>query len=95
MNPANLDPAKLREIENQPLRHYDERCRQFWEGTRDHDVNQNREALLRHIQGASPSCILNYHLDGVLVSGAGFERLEYYYRPAGKPRHQQPWLATV
>jgi SAM-dependent methyltransferase len=26
---------------------------------------------------------------------AGFELVEEYYRPAGKPRHEQPWLATV
>jgi SAM-dependent methyltransferase len=26
---------------------------------------------------------------------AGFEEVRYYYRPPGKPRDQQPWLATV
>ncbi len=26
---------------------------------------------------------------------AGFELLDHYYRPAGKPRAQQPWLALV
>jgi len=30
-----------------------------------------------------------------LVEDAGFVMLEHYYRPPGKPRHQQPWLATV
>ncbi len=29
------------------------------------------------------------------VTGAGFREIEHYYRPAGKPRSQQPWLATV
>ena len=29
------------------------------------------------------------------VSDAGFELLNEYYRPAGRPRDQQPWLATV
>jgi SAM-dependent methyltransferase len=29
------------------------------------------------------------------MSGAGFLELEHYYRPAGLPRDQQPWLATV
>lgn len=29
------------------------------------------------------------------VSAAGFEEVEHYYRPAGRPRSQQPWLATV
>ncbi len=29
------------------------------------------------------------------VDAAGFEELTHYYRPPGKPRDQQPWLATV
>lgn len=29
------------------------------------------------------------------VTSAGFIELEHYYRPAGLPRHQQPWLASV
>lgn len=29
------------------------------------------------------------------VVAAGFEELAHYYRPEGKPRDQQPWLATV
>ena len=29
------------------------------------------------------------------VEEAGFELLDHYYRPAGKPREQQPWLALV
>ena len=29
------------------------------------------------------------------VTAAGFEALEHYYRPAGRPLHQQPWLVTV
>jgi SAM-dependent methyltransferase len=30
-----------------------------------------------------------------LVMPAGFEEITHYYRPAGKPRAEQPWLATV
>jgi SAM-dependent methyltransferase len=30
-----------------------------------------------------------------IVTGAGFEEVEHYYRPEGKPREEQPWLATV
>ena len=41
------------------LEHYNERAAEFWNGTRDHDVKQNIEALLRHIRGAPPSCILD------------------------------------
>jgi SAM-dependent methyltransferase len=29
------------------------------------------------------------------VTAAGFVDIEHYYRPAGLPRAQQPWLATV
>lgn len=29
------------------------------------------------------------------VTEAGFVELEHYYRPAGLPREQQPWLASV
>jgi len=29
------------------------------------------------------------------LSAAGFTELAHYYRPAGLPREQQPWLATV
>lgn len=30
-----------------------------------------------------------------VMSGAGFVELDHYYRPAGLPRVQQPWLASV
>src|SRR5690606_15582464 len=30
-----------------------------------------------------------------LLGQAGFIELEHYYRPAGLPREQQPWLASV
>ena len=29
------------------------------------------------------------------MTGAGFVELEHYYRPADRPRDQQPWLASV
>lgn len=29
------------------------------------------------------------------VTAAGFRELDHYYRPAGLPRAQQPWLATL
>ncbi len=30
-----------------------------------------------------------------LLTAAGFVELQHYYRPAGLPRDQQPWLASV
>ena len=29
------------------------------------------------------------------VVAAGFDEITHYYRPTGRPREQQPWLATV
>jgi len=41
------------------LAHYDDRADSFWEGTRDHDVRQNIDALLRHLEGVPPFAILD------------------------------------
>ena len=30
-----------------------------------------------------------------LVSRSGFALVDHYYRPPGKPRREQPWLATL
>lgn len=189
------------------IHYYDHNAVAYWAGTRDYDVSQNRDTLLRHIEGDSPFRILDigcgpgrdlryfrqagheavgldasprfcemardwsgcevWHqdlrglqlpknvFDGVfanaslfhipsrdiarvlvdlhrslkpngvllvsnphgqnqevwqvdrfcvfydraewnqLVSAVGFEALEHYYRPPGRPRHRQPWLVTV
>ena len=29
------------------------------------------------------------------MTGAAFVELDHYYRPAGLPREEQPWLASV
>src|SRR5688500_7064038 len=56
--------TRLREdlalITAKTLEHYNERAEEFWEGTREHDVKQNIEALLRHIRGAPPLRILDF-----------------------------------
>ncbi len=55
----------LYEIRKEPpvstatLAHYDANAASFWEGTRDHDVQQNIDALLRHIESESPYRILD------------------------------------
>ncbi|KAK3263011.1 hypothetical protein CYMTET_28162 [Cymbomonas tetramitiformis] len=204
----NLSKNDLEDIATSTIGHYDDNAEGFWLGTKDHDVSQNREALLRNIKVEPPLSLLDlgcgpgrdlaafknmghepvgldgsarfcemaaqtgceilhqnmlemqlpagrYHgifanaslfhvptqeLPGVLrklhaalqphgvlfvsnprgnnqegfgerdvrygaywdetqwremVGHAGFEELEHYYRPPGKPRNQQPWLATV
>jgi SAM-dependent methyltransferase len=47
-------------ISARTIAHYDQRAESFWQGTKDHDVRQNIEALLRHIEGAPPFAILDF-----------------------------------
>ncbi|KPA94387.1 MULTISPECIES: class I SAM-dependent methyltransferase [Pseudomonas] len=202
-----LGPDDLHQIASTTLGHYNRTAEGFREGTRDHDVSQNIDALLRHIQGTAPFTLLDFgcgpgrdlkaftrlghvavgldgserfaqmaredsgcevlqqnfleldlpaqRFDGIfanavlfhvplqelprvleqlhatlkpggvlfssnprgenqegwngerygsyhdleawraLLTAAGFIELEHYYRPAGLPREQQPWLASV
>ncbi|WP_166358352.1 class I SAM-dependent methyltransferase [Pseudomonas akapageensis] len=202
-----LEPDELKQISATTVAHYNYSAEDFRAGTRDHDVSQNIEALLRHIQGQPPFQILDFgcgpgrdlktftalghvatgldgaerfaemaradsgcevwqqdflnldlpdgRFDGIfanavlfhvpgqelprvlrqlhatlkpggvlfssnprgenqegwngnrygayhdlehwrqLLTQAGFVELEHYYRPAGLPREQQPWLASV
>ena len=53
------EPRELDEITGRTLDHYDRHAEDFWRGTRDHDVSQNIEALLRHIEGEPPFTILD------------------------------------
>jgi SAM-dependent methyltransferase len=55
-----LTPQALREISKVTLEHYDQHAEAFWEGTRDHDVAQNIEALLKFIEGEPPFRILDF-----------------------------------
>lgn len=53
-------PSELAAISSRTLAHYDGRAQAFREGTRDHDVTQNYEALLTAIEGNAPYCILDF-----------------------------------
>jgi len=55
-----LTAKQLNEISAVTLAHYNEHAENFWEGTRDHDVSQNREALLEHLSGDGPFRILDF-----------------------------------
>ena len=55
-----LKREELSLITEKTLEHYNERAAEFWAGTRDHDVKQNIEALLRHIRGVPPFRILDF-----------------------------------
>jgi SAM-dependent methyltransferase len=47
-------------ITRKTLEDYNERADEFWNGTRDHDVKQNIDALLRNICGEHPFHILDF-----------------------------------
>lgn len=55
-----LADSDLAEISRTTVADYHDHARQFWEGTRDHDVSQNLEALLDAIPGDGPFRILDF-----------------------------------
>ena len=55
-----LSSDDLEQIAAVTLRHYDQRAKEFWEGTRDHDVDQNIAALLQAIETVPPFSILDF-----------------------------------
>ena len=68
------------ELARRTLGHYEARAEAFWEGTRDHDVSQNIEALLRHIVAEPPFLILDFGC------GPGRDLLDFArrgHRPVG------------
>jgi len=56
---VDLTPEELSALARSTLWHYEQHAEDFREGTRDHDVSQNVEALLRHLPGASGQRILD------------------------------------
>ena len=50
----------LEQITSLTLAHYNQRAEDFRAGTRDHDVSQNIDALLRHLTGEPPFSILDF-----------------------------------
>ena len=53
-------PDDLQRIAERTLAYYDQNAQQFWEGTRDHDVSQNIDALLKHIKATPPLELLDF-----------------------------------
>lgn len=54
-----LSPQELERISRTTLADYAASVDDFWVGTRDHDVSQNVEALLKGIEGEPPLSILD------------------------------------
>jgi len=50
----------LHQITLRTLAHYDQNAQAFWDGTRDHDVRQNIDALLQSIAAAPPFELLDF-----------------------------------
>ena len=51
---------RLHSLTGPTIQSYDERAESFWEGTRDHDVSQNVDALLGALNGDGPHRILDF-----------------------------------
>lgn len=50
---------------------------------------------IEELHGARYGTYLSRATWTAFVTAAGFDELEHYYRPPGRPRAEQPWLATV
>lgn len=59
MSACLLGPDDLRHIAQLTIGHYDAGADGFREGTRDHDVSQNVDALLSRLEGPGPFAILD------------------------------------
>ncbi len=55
-----LHPQDLEKLTHRTLEHYNQRAEEFWEGTRNHNVSQNIEALLQNIHAEPPFTILDF-----------------------------------
>jgi SAM-dependent methyltransferase len=55
-----LTAQKLADTSSVTLRHYNEHAESFWQGTKDHDVSQNRSTMLEHLRGPGPFRILDF-----------------------------------
>ena len=54
-----MNGEELKGIARLTLQHYDQRAEEFRQGTQGHDVRQNIQELLRHLEGQPPFRILD------------------------------------
>ena len=57
---APLSPEEVRQTARTTPAFYDRFAEAFWHGTQDHDVSQNRAALIDHVAGDGPYSILDF-----------------------------------
>lgn len=55
----SLRPGDIDAMVRETVRFYHENAEAYWAGTRTHDVSQNRDTLLRHLEGEPPLRILD------------------------------------
>ena len=55
-----LTPEEVVHASRTTLAFYEQFAEAFWRGTQDHDVSQNRSALLDHLAGDGPYSILDF-----------------------------------
>lgn len=55
-----LSHQELAKTSTVTLGHYNDHAERFWQGTRDHDVTQNRDALLQSLDEPGPFWILDF-----------------------------------
>ena len=60
MDTRPIEVPSPQHLATRTLRHYERTAAAFRDGTRDHDVSQNIEAVLRHIAGTPPFTILDF-----------------------------------
>lgn len=58
--PTKLTAQELGEVADRTLTYYNQRADDFFAGTRDHDVRQNRDALLQFIEATAPFTLLDF-----------------------------------
>ena len=56
----SLSPSDLKQISSQTLENYQNRAAQFWQGTKDHDVRENYQALLEALPQDRPLDLLDF-----------------------------------
>jgi SAM-dependent methyltransferase len=56
---VRLEAEALEALVASTVGHYQDHAENFWQGTKDHDVSQNRQALLRHLGDGGPHRILD------------------------------------
>jgi SAM-dependent methyltransferase len=59
-HPIRLTPEQLAQTSSITLGHYNQHADSFWQGTKDHDVSQNRDALLKYLHGKGPFRVLDF-----------------------------------